>query len=109
MRISDWSSDVCSSDLLGRRQARRREQAAGILLAHVVGEGLEALAAGGDEVLVEHPLAAVVPLEQPLVEQLEQPEVAVEAHLEEEVGRTAERRVGKECVSKCRSWRETYH
>src|SRR3546814_13127933 len=85
MRISDWSSDVCSSDLLGRRQARRREQAAGILLAHVVGEGLEALAAGGDEVLVEHPLAAVVTLEQPLVEQLEQPAVAVEAHLEEEV------------------------
>src|SRR3546814_4636372 len=24
MRISDWSSDVCSSDLLGLRQAERR-------------------------------------------------------------------------------------
>src|SRR3546814_17000476 len=25
------------------------------------------------------------------------------------VGRSEERRVGKECVSTCRSWRETYH
>src|SRR3546814_5384827 len=28
MRISDWSSDVCSSDLVGRQRHRRRERAA---------------------------------------------------------------------------------
>src|SRR3546814_12849671 len=28
MRISDWSSDVCSSDLVGRQRHRRLERAA---------------------------------------------------------------------------------
>src|SRR3546814_4525164 len=34
MRISDWSSDVCSSDLRGRRKLGRREK---IKLAHELG------------------------------------------------------------------------
>src|SRR3546814_3206865 len=29
MRISDWSSDVCSSDLLARRRARRQPERRG--------------------------------------------------------------------------------
>src|SRR3546814_16744627 len=43
MRISDWSSDVCSSDLVGRDQhaaMHRRRNAAGVGLAgRVVGDG----------------------------------------------------------------------
>src|SRR3546814_16185329 len=39
MRISDWSSDVCSSDLAGQRPA------AGNAAADLVDEGLEALLA----------------------------------------------------------------
>src|SRR3546814_1908652 len=40
MRISDWSSDVCSSDLdesACRRQRRERAQHLGLLAAHHVG------------------------------------------------------------------------
>src|SRR3546814_6066755 len=41
MRISDWSSDVCSSDLdrLARRDVDRADAAIGRLLAQQAGEG----------------------------------------------------------------------
>src|SRR3546814_13357912 len=40
MRISDWSSDVCSSDLLGQERLDRPDLGQGALkvLLHVVGE-----------------------------------------------------------------------
>src|SRR3546814_1137410 len=69
MRISDWSSDVCSSDLL--RQADN--------LYRLVGKG------------------------QDLVQELVD---AGDDHLH---GRSEERRVGKECVSTCRSRWSPYH
>src|SRR3546814_13876258 len=73
MRISDWSSDVCSSDLLivfiaGRGLARRVET-----VARVAGLDPD----GGYGVV--------------------------------ELTRSEERRVGKECVSPCRSRWSTYH
>src|SRR3546814_12017196 len=88
MRISDWSSDVCSSDLyVGCRQIAVRSGA--VLdddrLAH----------------LLRHPLG-----EQPA------DEVSAAARrarhndgnrLRREILRSEERRVGKECVSTCRS------
>src|SRR3546814_1068898 len=64
MRISDWSSDVCSSDL-GRQC---RGAAGGRLLAVEIGQALD-----GDGT------------------------------------RSEERRVGKECVSTCRSRWSPYH
>src|SRR3546814_6602643 len=65
MRISDWSSDVCSSDL------RARDQSSG---HSVVGSGVDrAIPASG-------------------ISQ-----------------RSEERRVGKECVSTCRSRWSPYH
>src|SRR3546814_6597526 len=79
MRISDWSSDVCSSDLLlrGERDARVRA-------AHPVGPA----ARGGDG----HPHRG---------------------HRRDRPGprhrRSEERRVGKECVSTCRSRWSPYH
>src|SRR3546814_2192787 len=89
MRISDWSSDVCSSDLHGKGHAliflhmaqRRHEVAVRRLVVDQDREGLRLVAPGL----------------QP-----------VEAVLRDEVGRIAldrseERRVGKECVSTCRS------
>src|SRR3546814_21046222 len=101
MRISDWSSDVCSSDLgivhdegievrqrpedgLGEARRAEREGLAGqplhvAVLAHV-----------------DHRIDADG-LAQPGVEG----EVAVR--------RSEERRVGKECVSKCRSRVYPYH
>src|SRR3546814_16960790 len=77
MRISDWSSDVCSSDLLarpGRRLARLDWRADRIPV------GREAGAAAG----------------------VAQPGFG-------DADRSEERRVGKECVSTCRSRRSPYH
>src|SRR3546814_1264692 len=80
MRISDWSSDVCSSDLLGRQL---REGVVG-------GEHLEEQHGVGEDVgLGRHALEA--------------------QRLGGHPARSEERRVGKECVSKCRSRWSPYH
>src|SRR3546814_5456408 len=88
MRISDWSSDVCSSDL-----------------PVLVLLGEQVVDDGGDLALQregEHAHDGVP----------QQPGHQVEAHHEEEPGdeqRSEERRVGKECVSTCRSRWSPYH
>src|SRR3546814_18054157 len=92
MRISDWSSDVCSSDL-------------GILLLRVaVDRGEEDIGA-----VIEYRLGAVAVVVVD-IEDGDTPGTGVDEGLrgdggvvEEAVARSAERRVGKECVSKCRS------
>src|SRR3546814_4642551 len=71
MRISDWSSDVCSSDLHHRRVRRKR-------LLHRLGHFQRRLDV--------HP-----------------------AHARRRGQRSEERRVGKECVSTCRSRWSPYH
>src|SRR3546814_18794850 len=68
MRISDWSSDVCSSDLRRRRTRTSRH---------------------GD---VQHLVRTAVVVGAPTVHR-----------------RSEERRVGKECVSTCRSRWSPYH
>src|SRR3546814_2536622 len=70
MRISDWSSDVCSSDLR-LLVGERIDQAHGAAAPVVVGQ------------------ADAVPVRR--------------------AGRSEERRVGKECVSTCRSRWSPYH
>src|SRR3546814_7384116 len=69
MRISDWSSDVCSSDLGARRAEKRRHRLA-----------RRRLGIGRDRILKI-----------------------------EDQRRSEERRVGKECVSTCRSRWSPYH
>src|SRR3546814_17288474 len=89
MRISDWSSDVCSSDLFrsGRRMVfQGAERAAlmgihGMALRTVVGKAAHRGGTGADR-------QSVVDMET-----LQQPDVA----------RSDARRVGKECVSSCTS------
>src|SRR3546814_4516249 len=98
MRISDWSSDVCSSDLgppvalapLGHLGVVRA-LALTIDLRHV--EGLQRAELGVAGAGVER--AAVGR--------------AVEVDDVARVGRSEERRVGKECVSTCRSRWSPYH
>src|SRR3546814_10726923 len=68
MRISDWSSDVCSSDL-----AARQEGSGGA----AVGDGARGVPGAAQAARVD--------------------------------GRSEERRVGKECVSTCRSRWSPYH
>src|SRR3546814_9423699 len=94
MRISDWSSDVCSSDLL-----------------RLVSQVLSDLASDGMTPLVEEvaDLDALVPVDGRVqVEELKalQPPVG-EARAS--FVRSEERRVGKECVSPGRSRWATVH
>src|SRR3546814_8490581 len=84
MRISDWSSDVCSSDLTD-------DSCVTISTMHLI-KGLEfrvvAVMACDDDVI-------------PSQSRLES--VADDAELEDVYNRSEERRVGKEGVSTCRS------
>src|SRR3546814_8965215 len=87
MRISDWSSDVCSSDLV---QCAGRDLH-GVPLAVAVHDAtLEQVGDGGE------------------------PDMGMRPHVHAlsggELGRRSEeRRVGKECVSTCRSRWSPYH
>src|SRR3546814_8166065 len=75
MRISDWSSDVSSSDLLALDTHEGRRRGRLVELAHLVREYVEQVG-----------------------EQIGDRRV-----------RSEERRVGKECVSTCRSGCSPYH
>src|SRR3546814_11756687 len=96
MRISDWSSDVCSSDLLPPilNHDRVRDGAVG---ADRVDPDSGALrddpSAQGAKPCLDRPFVVAL---RPLL-RLVQP------------ARSEERRVGKECVSTCRSRWSPYH
>src|SRR3546814_12089192 len=114
MRISDWSSDVCSSDLLtgkyqpgkappkgsraGRKDRRMLESEfrpeslaiAQKIKAHAEAKGMTAADFAINWVLANPIVTAVLAGPRTL-------------------DRSEERRVGKECVSKCRSRWSPYH
>src|SRR3546814_20447135 len=94
MRISDWSSDVCSSDLFGQHLDLGIEEIVGrVAFLYVVDQQLGAvmLDIGLVQRIVLYP-AAKGGVETLLLDQ----RVDLEF-------RSEERRVGKECVSTCRS------
>src|SRR3546814_9650403 len=76
MRISDWSSDVCSSDLRAERHQRHRQQGQIPGAGHETAPGYFAATAQG---------------------------IGHHRQQQRAEHRSEERRVGKECVSKCRS------
>src|SRR3546814_1256735 len=80
MRISDWSSDVCSSDLktLKSLSSPRRSVTPPVNIKRSLNNLIEALASLKDLIL-------------------------------KSTKRSEERRVGKECVSTCRSRWSPYH
>src|SRR3546814_12090975 len=93
MRISDWSSDVCSSDLQpGRRD--RVEKIAGAARDHARQQG-----AGGVD--VRHHVD--LPFQRPQFVGRGRGVVEIGVHAADAGIRSEERRVGKECVSTCRS------
>src|SRR3546814_12587711 len=105
MRISDWSSDVCSSDLVSHRQAlkeRRREAASG----HVA-RALSYFTDGTEFELWMH--EAFETLVRADFSQSKERAAIASARPRDSKGvsavsdRSEERRVGKECVSTCRS------
>src|SRR3546814_9548145 len=92
MRISDWSSDVCSSDLLlgehtGRAEYEKAAQALGVRSLRDLGLS---------------DLARLQDLPSKLMRRARHV-------ITENQDRSEERRVGKECVSKCRSRWSPYH
>src|SRR3546814_18872401 len=100
MRISDWSSDVCSSDLIElERPIRERrprfevepdvERRGGVVRRQVIGEHVAA--------------------EAPVVAQYVAQQERIFAGVGAVDARTEERRVGKECVMTCRSRWSPYH
>src|SRR3546814_4377774 len=101
MRISDWSSDVCSSDLVAHRAAHDPAQhiaAAFVRRQHAVGdeEARRAQMIGDD---------AVAGLRRALGGHAGQ----VDRRRDQRLERSEERRVGKECVSTWRSRWLPYH
>src|SRR3546814_10616262 len=87
MRISDWSSDVCSSDLVGI--------GAGALVRYILHLDLQR------DLLAAEPRPRI---DEPCF-RTERQWLAAEA----DFIRSEERRVGKECVSTCRSRWAPYH
>src|SRR3546814_16682692 len=93
MRISDWSSDVCSSDLGVEERGSRAD---GVL--EVLGEAAVAIDPGEGS------------LDDPAAWMDDEPGLIGEfADDLDDDRRSAERRVGKECVSTCRSRWTPYH
>src|SRR3546814_17913574 len=97
MRISDWSSDVCSSDLELVRERKDQIETETRAVVERVHHRFRGIARQRDSNLgMFYPFADQVPGANRL-----------EAHqflsLRRLVHRSEERRVGKECVSKCSS------
>src|SRR3546814_17274639 len=110
MRISDWSSDVCSSDLLRRSPYQERKLARRRTITHALAASVLSIATA----LAGVPTAAAIePVDDDrhqVVVQVDDarsaPDVVADAGGEP---RSEERRVGKECVSTCRSRWSPYH
>src|SRR3546814_4451385 len=88
MRISDWSSDVCSSDLTIRPQPfglRRRD------------------------ILIDYDLSAIREIAELRFPEHQSLGIGHGIAIFEAQHRSEERRVGKECVSTCRSRWSPYH
>src|SRR3546814_20074225 len=101
MRISDWSSDVCSSDL-----DRHLSTALDDIIEFVEGAQLRV-----GQIVKMHPLARP---DRDVVDKKVRRRCGVaevkEPHVDRpEAFRSEERRVGKECVSTCRSRWSPYH
>src|SRR3546814_19068227 len=102
MRISDWSSDVCSSDLMSEYMERHT-------VSRLIGAppGYVGFDQGGllTEAINKHPHSVL------LLDEIEKahPDVFNLLLQVMDHGRSEERRVGKEGVSTCRSRWSPYH
>src|SRR3546814_17382542 len=101
MRISDWSSDVCSSDLEHASGKAIKAIARDLRLSRkVVRKAIRSPEAAFNYQRTVQPLPRIGPYQERLDALLEENEAR---------GRSEERRVGQECVSTCRSRWTPYH
>src|SRR3546814_5207847 len=121
MRISVWSSDVCSSDLesalkladaeLAVAEARKQSAIAGAVggrSANLGGFG----AVEESEVQISAARARIAKVQGSLANARVEFDAAVRENnnkINADLSRSEERRVGKECVSTCRSRWSPYH
>src|SRR3546814_20140544 len=123
MRISDWSSDVCSSDLAKQLGIDEDALECRVTTFHALGRGIIEETEGRPPQLanwVEHPAGEARVIDKiirelmdtneefkrlwiDLLSILPKADLPAEAFDSEADYRSAERPVGKECVSKCRS------
>src|SRR3546814_11153440 len=114
MRISDWSSDVCSSDLFARPVTRKRPGESldsnrtpsakrGAIYSEKELQMLESVKIQRRQSEIRSALSELVGKDKPTEDETRSMET-----LDAEY-RSEERRVGKECVSTCRSRWSTYH
>src|SRR3546814_12448814 len=98
MRISDWSSDVCSSDLFAQ---------------HLKRDALDDVRFRDDRLQISPVRTITTPDAEELASLIHDARFRVRSgHLLRLAvlrGRSEERRVGKECVSTCRSRWSPYH
>src|SRR3546814_11054216 len=105
MRISDWSSDVCSSDLVAiqaTRDRNRQEQIDG--RQHLIPGGCE-VETGSNRLFGGTAVPFILARARCITLGVEQR--LTTAHVR--IGRSEERRVGKECVCPGRSRWWPYH
>src|SRR3546814_4704265 len=105
MRISDWSSDVCSSDLAMVGRGAHDRQAQRDVDAVVEVQRLDR----DQRLVVIHAQRRVIGLARAGVEHAVGGQRTHDVHALRAQGRSEERRVGKEGVSKCRSRWSPYH
>src|SRR3546814_17573418 len=116
MRISDWSSDVCSSDLFARYsdtrvvirdEALAREPVTGLFSANDPAGFSRAVASAFDDQVVQGPNVIILSRKaapHSCAASFQHPgDGSGECDCGHEGFRTEERRVGKKGVSKCRS------
>src|SRR3546814_18783745 len=99
MRISDWSSDVCSSDLLAAATNDDERYIGQALKLSLIAGQSQVEGAADAATNARHDAALAAPLDA-LIPNPSTPPAAIGNYA---YMRSAERRVGKECVSTCRS------
>src|SRR3546814_13669838 len=109
MRISDWSSDVCSSDLRDDGSSAFKDATGAEVISHFFGQSSFSSAVVADEKsLVQVDAAYDLSVLAPLGCGIQTGAGAV-FNFSKIKPRSEERRVGKECVSTCRSRWSAYH
>src|SRR3546814_3125531 len=114
MRISDWSSDVCSSDLIRETFGVRRGERIRLRLVNAANARIFGLEFRGHHpVVIANDGQPVEPHEAPGGRVILGPAMRVDLVLDMTgrpgERRSEERRVGKECVCTCRSRWAPYH